>query len=173
MGRISLAFRSFFSILGNGKLSDNIVTELGLVARAAAVKPAPKPEAPAVKTSDGALQVLGIFQRDSRLIDFIMEDLSAYSDEQVGGAVRSMHDECNKALTQYFKLSPVIDGVEGAFTKVGDSTGVKLIGNVPPDGKAPGGILRHRGWKVDEVKLPNIPAKTNLSILAPAELEVE
>lgn len=173
MGRISLAVRSFFSILGNGQLSDEIATELGLVARSAVKVAPPKPEAPSVRVSDGALQVLGIFQRDSRLVDFIMEDLSGYSDEQVGGAVRSMHDECQKTLKQYFKLAPVIDGVEGAFTKTGDPAGVKLVGNVPPDGKAAGGILRHRGWKVDAVNLPNIPAKTNLSILAPAELEVE
>lgn len=173
MGRFSLAVRSFFSILGDGKLSDEIASELGLVSKSS--RPvAPKPDAaPAVRVSDGALQVLGIFQRDSRLVDFIMEDLSAYSDEQVGGAVRSMHDECQKTLTQYFKLSPVIDGVEGAFTKAGKTNGVKLMGNIPPDGKAEGGILRHRGWKVDSVQLPNIPAKTDLTIIAPAELEVE
>ncbi len=172
MGRFSLAVRSFFSILGDGKLSDEIASELGLVAKAN--RPvAPKPDAPTVRVSDGALQVLGIFQRDARLVDFIMEDLSSYSDEQVGGAIRSMHEECHKTLNQYFKLSPVVDGVEGAYTKAESSPGVKLMGNIPPNGKADGGILRHRGWKVDSIQLPNIPARTDLTIIAPAELEVE
>lgn len=143
---------------------------LGLVPRVAA-KPA---ATPASKTSDGALQLLGILQRDARLVDFLMEDISAYSDEQVGAAVRGVHEQSRKAVTQYLKLSPVIDGVEGAFTKTpADAQSVKLTGNVPPDGKAAGGILRHRGWKADAVNLPNVPAKASLNILAPAELEIE
>jgi hypothetical protein len=67
----------------------------------------------------------------------------------------------------------VIDGVEGAYTKVEDPATVKLMGNVPADGKAAGGVLRHRGWRADAVNLPNIPARTNVAILAPAEIEIE
>ncbi len=172
MGRIGLAFRCFFAILGSGKLPEHLAVELGLMTRTAA-KPAAKAPEAHVKASDGALQVLGILQRDARLVDFFMEDISAYSDDQVGAAVRSMHEQSQKTITQYFKLSPVIDGVEGAYTKVGDTDTVKLVGNVPPDGRVPGGILRHRGWKVDSVALPNIPSRTNLAIVAPAEVEVE
>lgn len=155
----------------SGKLPDDVVAALGLVQRVSVPKPA---AAPVVKASDGALQVLGILQRDARLVDFLMEDISAYEDEQIGAAVRNIHEQSRKALNQYLKLAPVIDGVEGAYTKTpSDAATVKLIGNVPPDGKAPGGTLRHRGWKVESVNLPNIPAKANMSILAPAELEVE
>lgn len=168
---LSLAFRSFFSLLTSGRLPDDVLAKLNLVSRSA--KPAPRPE-PAVRTSDGALQLLGILQRDARLIDFLMEDISPYSDEQVGAAVRNLHEQSRKALTQYIKLSPVIDGVEGAVTRTpADESAVKLLGNVPPDGRAPSGLLRHRGWKADAVQLPNIPAKANLSIIAPAELEIE
>lgn len=172
MGRIALAFRCFFAILGSGKLSPELASELGLVVRVAPKSTAPKSE-PVVKTSDGAIQILGILQRDARLVDFLMEDISAYSDDQVGAAVRTLHDQSRKSLDQYVKMSPVIDGVEGAFTKVADYEGVKLIGNVPPDGKAAGGVLRHRGWKVDSINLPTITAKAKLSVLAPAEIEVE
>jgi hypothetical protein len=170
LSRISLAFRAFFSLLSSGKLPDDVAVALGLVPRVAA-----KPQAAAAsKTSDGALQLLGILQRDARLVDFLMEDISAYSDDQVGAAVRGIHEQSRKAVMQYLKLSPVIDGVEGAFTKTpADAQSVKLTGNVPPDGRAAGGVLRHRGWKVDSVHLPNVPAKTNLSVLAPAELEIE
>jgi hypothetical protein len=171
LGRISLAFRAFFALLGSGKLSAELASELGLVPRVAP-KPPAKSEASA-QTADGAIQILGILQRDARLVDFLMEDISAYADDQVGAAVRTLHEQSRKSLAQYLKLSPVIDGVEGAYTKVDNAEGVKLIGNVPPDGKAPGGVLRHRGWKVESVTLPTLTGKAKLTVLAPAEIEVE
>ena len=136
--------------------------------------PAAKP-APAVRVaqpSDGALQMLGILQRDSRLIDFLMEDITAYSDDQVGAAVRDVQTQAQESLTRYLRLEPVIDGVEGTFTKTAglDPAQVKLIGNVPASGKAPGGLLRHKGWKAAKVDLPQAPPG---SLLAPAELEIE
>ncbi|HEY1242079.1 MAG TPA: DUF2760 domain-containing protein, partial [Bryobacteraceae bacterium] len=97
------------------------MTTLGLTRRsgvspAAAAKAAP-PAAPAAKTSDGALQILGILQRDSRLIDFLMEDITAYSDDQVGAAVRELHNQCRDSIARYVTLQPVIDSVEGTFTQ--------------------------------------------------------
>ena len=91
MNRIVLAFRCFFSLLFQGKLSDETITELGLTRRgggAARTAPAaPAPSAVTVRTSDGALQIIGILQRDSRLIDFLMEDIGSYSDDKVDLAV--------------------------------------------------------------------------------------
>jgi hypothetical protein len=65
--------------------------------------------------------------------------------------------------------------VEGSFTKLdtNDPATVKLLGNVPASGKAPGGLLRHRGWRAEKVDLPPIVASQNVSVLAPAEVEVE
>ena len=75
--KIGLAFRAFFNLLFGGVLSDEVITELGLTKKSVVpVKPAAPPP-PARTTSDGALQILGILQRDSRLIDFLMEDISA------------------------------------------------------------------------------------------------
>jgi len=176
LSRILLAFRSFFNILFHGALSEATITELGLSRRAAApVKPAtPAAAAPVLKTSDGALQILSILQRDSRLIDFIMEDSSGYSDEQVGAAVRGLHDQSREALARYVSLAPVIDSVEGTYAKTpaGDPGAVKFIGNVPA-GTPPGGLLRHKGWRVTRVDLPALPAKQDTAILAPAEIEIE
>jgi hypothetical protein len=172
LGRIGLAFRSFFAILFTGQLSADIANALGLTQQKS--QPAPKP-APPVRLSDGALQILGILQRDARLIDFLMEDVSAYSDEQVGAAVRNLHDQCRDSLTRYVRLSPVIDSVEGSFTKLetNDPATVKLLGNVPPSGKAPGGVLRHKGWRAEKIDLPALAAGQNAAVLAPAEIEVE
>jgi hypothetical protein len=173
--RILLAFRCFFNILFGGALSGETLTQLNLVPREAAPKPAAKAAAaPAARTSDGALQLLGILQRDSRLVDFLMEDIASYSDDQVGAAVRGLHDQCRDSVARYVKLQPVIDGVEGAFTQTpsSDPNLVKFIGNVPA--KPPsGGILRHKGWKASKIELPALAGKQDASVIAPAEIEIE
>jgi hypothetical protein len=82
--QIGQAFRAFFALLFGGTLPPDLIAELGLAPKAAPVPVAtPKPE---VKPEDGALQLLGILQRDARILDFFMEDISPYSDEQVGAA---------------------------------------------------------------------------------------
>ena len=69
-------------------------------------------------------------------------------------------------------IQPVIDAVEDTNVKTADldATSYKLIGNVPASGKAPGGVLRHKGWRAATVDLP---AAAPGNILAPAELEIE
>ena len=185
MNRILLAFRAFFNLLFGGQLSPATLTALNLTRRGAtpapakAATPAPAkekaaPAPPAVKISDGALQFLGILQRDSRLVDFLMEDISSYSDDQVGAAVRELHGQCRDAIARYVTLQPVIDGVEGTFAKapVGDANLVKFVGNVPA--KPPsGGTLRHKGWRAAKVDLPALAAKQDPTIIAPAEIEIE
>jgi hypothetical protein len=173
LNRISQAFRSFFSILFSGVLPADIAQAFGY-SKVIPIKvtPPPKPAAPAAGPNDGAVQILSVLQRDARLVDFLMEDISAYSDEQVGAAVRDVQLQSRQTLERYLKLQPVIDGVEGDFTKTDglQASQVKLVGNVPPSGKAPGGLLRHKGWKADKVDLPSLPPG---NILAPAEIEVE
>lgn len=174
MSRISSAFRSFFSILFSGTLPEEIALEFGY----AKPKPPPPPvEQPKIKVSDGALQILGILQRDARLIDFLMEDITSYADDQVGAAVRSIHSDSKAALTRHVTLTPVIDSVEGTYQKLDaskapDPNRIKLIGNVPASGKVPGGTLRHRGWLANSVTLPAL-GKQDPSGLFPAEIEVE
>lgn len=178
MNRISLAFRSFFSILFGGTLPPDIAQAFGY-AKAAPVKtptaskpaPAPPPK-PTAGPADGAVQILAVLQRDARLVDFLMEDLGAFPDEQIGAAARDVQTQARESLTRYLSLEPVIDGVEGTFTKIEgmDAAQVKLIGNVPPSGKAPGGLLRHKGWKAAKVDLPQAAPGM---VLAAAELEIE
>ena len=173
MGRIWLAIRSFFSILFSGSLPEDALTTLGLTRRGAPkAQTASAPAAP--RPSDGALQMLSILQRDARLVDFIMEDIVAYTDDQVGAAVRGLHDQARESLARYVNLEPVIDGVEGTFTKpaISDPAAVKFIGNVPA-GKPSGGLLRHKGWRAGKIDLPPLNPKQDSSILAPAEIEVE
>jgi hypothetical protein len=170
LNRISFAFRSFFSILFSGTLAPDIALAFGY-SKAMPVKAAPPPK-PQAGPADGAVQILSLLQRDARLVDFLMEDISAYSDEQVGAAVRDVQAQSKQSLERYLQFQPVIDGVEGTYTKTeGIAVGaIKLIGNVPANGKAPGGLLRHKGWQAAKVDLPaSVPG----AVLAPAEIEVE
>ncbi len=179
MRRIFLAFRCFVSLLFRGRLSASLIAALGLTRRSAssappAPKPATEPPAAAVRTTDGALQMLSILQRDARLVDFLMEDIASYSDDQVGAAVRELHDQCRDAIARYVTLQPVIDGVEGTFTQAPskDPNVVRFIGNVPA--KPPsGGVLRHKGWRAAKIDLPALGAKQDVTVLAPAEIEIE
>lgn len=121
--------------------------------------------------------MLRILQRDSRIIDFMMEDIQGYSDDQIGAAVRTLHADCQDSLKRHVTLSPVIDAVEGTYQKLDgakapDPNRIKLIGNVPASGKVAGGILRHRGWSVTSIDLPPI-GKAEMAVITPAELEVE
>jgi hypothetical protein len=176
LNRITLAFRCFFNLLFGGELSPETLTALHLTRRDAvpAKAAAAPPPAPAVRTADGALQILGILQRDSRLIDFLMEDIASYSDDQIGAAVRELHDQCRDAVARYVTLQPVIDGVEGTFAKApsSDPNLVKFVGNVPAKPPA-GGTLRHKGWRATKVDLPALSGKQDATVIAPAEIEIE
>jgi hypothetical protein len=168
---IVLAFRAFFALLFGGKLPEDIVAHLGLAPKA----PPPPPPPPPVTYEEGALQLLGILQREGRMLDFFMEDLGPYSDEQIGAAARDVHTKTSEVLVRQFSPQPVMDAVEGSAVTApsGDAALVKFIGNVPASGRAKGGALRHRGWRASKASLPRLSAKTDLTILAPAEIEVE
>jgi hypothetical protein len=194
LGNFSLAWRSFWSVLGSGKLPDEVLAELGVAkpvavappavpaspAVPAAAKEARRPEVPAVPPDESALQLMALLQREGRLLDFLYEDLAPYTDERVGAVVRGVHEGCRKALDQVMQLAPVVDGVEGTVTtlaaagvKASDTARLKLLGNVPPDGQTQGGILQHKGWQVKEMTLPAATASIKVRVVAPAEIEVE
>jgi len=182
LSRIGNAFSSFFGILFGGELPPDVARAYGYVKAAEVKKPEPPkpaaPKAPEVKPTDGALQLLGLLQREARLVDFLMEDIAPYSDDQVGAAVRTLHEQCGTVLKRTVTLAPIVDGVEGTYAKseaagADAKQGLKFIGNVPAEGRAPGGILRHKGWKATTIDLPKVNSSVNLNIIAPAEIEVE
>jgi hypothetical protein len=171
LNQIVLAFRAFFALLFGGKLPEDIVAHLGLEPKA----PPPPPPPPPVTYEDGALQLLGILQREGRILDFFMEDLTPYSDEQIGADARDVHTKSNEVLARHFAPQPVVDAVEGSAVTApaGDAALVKFIGNVPASGRAKGGVLRHRGWRASRAALPKLAGKSDLAVIAPAEIEVE
>jgi len=126
-------------------------------------------------SSEAAVQILAALQREGRLIDFLQEDLSDYEDSQIGAAVRNIHTGCKEALKEHMEIRPVFVEKEGAAVTVPpgfDARAIRLTGNVTGDPPFRG-ILRHRGWQVDRIRLPQSVEQKNHWILAPAEVEIE
>jgi len=124
--------------------------------------------------SDGALQLLQLFQQEARLIDFLQEPIESYSDEEVGAASRQIHKGCAKTLKQFFDVTSVSSVEEGQKITINSDYNpkeYKLEGRV--EGKGPfNGVLIHAGWQVSNIKLPQVTSTDSLSVLAPAEVEV-
>lgn len=141
---------------------------------AAAPKPVPAPTKPRQPQPDAAVQLLALFQRDGRLVDFLREDIQPYDDAQIGAAVRTIHDSCRQVLTEHLTVEPVLNGQEGDEVTVPegfDPSAIRLIGNV--SGEPPfRGVLRHAGWRTTQVKLPDQPSGQDPKIVAPAEVEI-
>lgn len=155
--RIGLAFRTFFKILGDAAFGQRVEA---LTA------------SPTVEPKDD-LRILSLLQRDGRLIDFLLEDISNYSDDQVGAAVRDIHRDGKKCLEKYLEFAPILAEAEGTSTTVPagfNVNAIRLIGSVkgsPPHK----GTVGHRGWRVVQSNLP--PQPDHGWIVAPAEVEVQ
>ena len=136
----------------------------------------PAATAPAPTATDGAVQMLAILQREGRLIDFLQEDLSMYDDAQIGAAVRNIHDGTRRALAEHVQLEPIYQESEGSNVGVPagfDTRAVRLSGDVA--GEPPfKGTLRHRGWRVKSVDLPDqVNERGRPMIVAPAEVDID
>ncbi|MFI3218097.1 MAG: DUF2760 domain-containing protein [Methylococcales bacterium] len=137
---------------------------------------APKPEPVVLKeaTPDAALQLLGLLQKEARFIDFIEEDIAAYSDADIGVAARVVHEGCRKAINEHFTLAPVRSEAEGnkiTLQQGFDAATVRLTGNIV--GTAPfTGTLIHKGWQVTNVRLPKLTQGHNAAIIVAAEVEL-
>lgn len=120
------------------------------------------------------IHLLSMFQREGRILDFLSENLDSYEDFQIGAAVRSIHENCNKITRKYLSLQPILDQEEGqtlTLQKWFDTAAVKLVGNVA--GEPPfTGVIRHKGWKTAKLELPILSVNQDASLIAPAEVEI-
>lgn len=142
--------------------------------------PAPPPVAPARDTSRDAerdvVSFLGLLQSRGRFIDFLMDDVTKYSDAQVGAAARVVHQGCASVVTEYLDVKPVRTDAEGTsltLEKDYDARSVRLLGRVLGEPPFRGKLL-HRGWQTGSVRLPRATqeAPAGAGIIAPAEVEV-
>lgn len=136
--------------------------------------PAPEPVILKEATPDAALQLLSLLQKEARFIDFIKEDVGAFSDADIGAAARVVHQGCVKAINEHFTLVPVSNDSEGNRVTLNpgfDAASFRLTGNIV--GQAPfTGTLVHKGWQVTELRLPKLTEGHNAKIVAPAEVEL-
>jgi hypothetical protein len=180
LARIGLAFQAFSAVLGDPDTAARFLRAGGTPApvapAAAAAAAAPAASTPTLRqaNADSALQLLSLLQRDARLIDFAGENLAEYSDAQVGAAARLVHEGCAKVLREHFRIVPVREEPEGSRVALPagfDAAAVRLTGNVV--GQPPfHGSLRHRGWRVAEVRLPQLAEEHDTRVLAAAEVEL-
>jgi hypothetical protein len=129
---------------------------------------------PKARPSGEALRLLALLQREGRLLDFLLEDIQGYGNEQVGAAVRDIHKNCQKAIKDHVVLEPVLKDAEGATVQVPtgfDPSAVRLTGNVT--GQPPfKGTLQHHGWRAKELKLAAPAEGQDEFVLQPAEVEL-
>ena len=166
--RLLLAWRAFLRTFSDPEFAA-LVGRGELPAPTAEIKPALRETAP-----ESALQLLGLLQQEGRFVDFLEENVSGYSDAEIGGAARVVHEGCRKALRAHLTVAPVRSELEGSRLTLPpgfDPAMVRLTGKVV--GSPPfSGILMHRGWQVTEVKLPRLAEGHDVRILVPAEVEL-
>ncbi len=121
------------------------------------------------------LHTLSVLQREGRLLDFFDEDLSVYEDGQIGAAVRSIQEDCRKAVKKYIDPMPVVEGEEGEPITIEegfDIDAINLVGNV--SGQPPfQGIIRHPGWKAGKKDVPKLSDIQDPGVMTPAEIEIQ
>lgn len=125
---------------------------------------------------DGALTLLAMLQAKGRFVDFLMEDIAIYDDPRVAAAARFVHQGCKSALQEHAEIAPLESKREGDELIVEasyDPSRIKVIGKIA---EMPcKGVLLHRGWKANFIKLPQLVAVTKATeelIISPAEVEV-
>jgi hypothetical protein len=164
-GRGGLALQAFFKVLGDP----------GAAQRVAAARNPPPPEPPKPsKPSAEPLRLLALLQREGRLLDFLLEDISQAGDEQIGAGVRELHRKAQAAIKEHLALEPVMPQQEGEPVEVPsgfDPSAVRLTGNVT--GQPPfRGTLQHHGWRVKSYTLHSAPAGQDEFVIQPAEVEL-
>jgi hypothetical protein len=134
----------------------------------------PPPPPPPPKPSPEPLLLLALMQREGRLIDFLLEDVSGADNETLGAGVRTIHQACQKILKEHLDMEPVLKGEEKATVTVPagfDPSAIRLTGNVT--GEPPfKGSLEHHGWRVIKIKLNKPPEGQDAFVVAPAEVEL-
>jgi hypothetical protein len=137
-------------------------------------KPAVKEEKKPTRPSGAPLRLLALLQREGRLVDFLMEDISGATDQQIGFGVREIHRNCQEAIKKAMELTPVLPQEQDADVTVAagfDPSAIRLTGNVA--GQPPfHGKIKHPGWRVKSMKLPAPPEGVDEFVLMPAEVEM-
>ncbi|MDQ0290879.1 DUF2760 domain-containing protein [Oligosphaera ethanolica] len=184
MGHFTQAWRAFWQIIRSPKAAEYWAAfekGAGVAAlpapaaeKAGADAPVAKAVAPKAPAGADAVYTLTLLQREARLVDFLQEDIGAYSDEQVGAAVRKIHADSRQVLTKYFGVMAIREEAEQDALSVPagfDSRRLRLSGRVSGDGPYQGTLV-HRGWVATKVALPQRNDGVDPAVICPAEVEI-
>ncbi len=123
------------------------------------------------------LTFLSLLQEKGRLLDFLMEDITAFSDAQIGAAGRVVHQGCSKVLREFFNISPLRLDDEGSVVRldVNDSLhDYRILGKNNETTPFTAKIL-HRGWGTDAINIPRRSSTGDFQgkhVISPIEVEV-
>ena len=166
--RLGLAWR----VLTSGRLATRVKNLEVAPAIEGPTEPVVEEETPPDHTA--ALQLLTILQREGRFVDFVKEDMTGFSDQDIGAAARVVHQGCRRGLAQYVELAPVRTESEGAAIELApgyDAARTRVTGNVV--GEPPfKGTLAHHGWHATKIDLPTLSEGHDATVVAPAEVEL-
>jgi hypothetical protein len=167
MKQLGLACRTFLRILRDGAYAKRIQA-------LPEDEPRPEPE-PIQSARNDALTLLSVLQQEARLVDFLQEPISAYSDAQIGAAVRNIHRDAGASIKRIFDLEPMLDQADGSSVTVpadyrpGRYKLTGNLGNQPPyQGK-----LCHHGWLARKCELPSWQGdREDAQVVAPIEVQL-
>lgn len=137
---------------------------------------APPSQPPSSRRAEAEVTTfLGLLQEKGRLIDFLMDDVTGYSDAQVGSAARVVHQGCQTVLKEHLTIEPIAKEQEGEPINLQPgypAADYRLLGNVT--GQPPyQGVLVHKGWKVNKIHLPRTTGQSDtLPNIAAAQVEL-
>jgi hypothetical protein len=145
-----------------------------------AAPPAAVPPVPASAETGlaaDALVLTSLLQEKGRFLDFLMDDITAYPDAQVGAAARVIHQGCKSVVLDAFAPTAVSEVAEQSSITLDtdfDKTAYRLSGNV--GGEPPyTGTVEHKGWRPTQYKLPEYQGNLSAAedyVFAPAQVGV-
>ena len=179
-----MAFSAFFRLLFDGRqaaawsrflAAGDVAAEQPVAAASPAVSPpAASPLAAAEREPDAAVLLLSLLQSEGRFVDFVQQEITGFSDADVGAVARVVHAGCRKVLRTHLQIEPIRTEPEGQSVTLEpgfDPSRIKLTGNVGGGGRMQG-VLRHRGWHAARVQLPTLVDRAGSRVLCPAEVEM-
>jgi hypothetical protein len=183
-----IALKAFFLVLFNGALARRVddvlqrrneqpaLPDTKHEALAERPKAPARPAAPGKPARSDAITLLAALQREGRFVDFLKEELTGFSDAQIGAVARDLHRDCGKVVERMFAIEPLLSEAEGASIEVPsgfDAGRFRLVGNV--SGTPPfRGALVHHGWQANACELPAwVGGNESARVIAPAEVEVK
>lgn len=178
IGAVACAALALIAIIAIRPTADRSATDHEPGSRPAAEAVRPTPPVQLANAADAeVVNFLAAMQQRGRLVDFLMDDITAYSDVQVGAAARVVHDGCRAVLKEHLQIRPIREEREGAAVEVPEGFAAdeyRLVGAIEGDPPFTGALI-HRGWKVETINLPRLlrPDEDRLPTIAPAEVELK